>query len=94
MIVTVDNTELPQVPCPVCSNCDHDLRAGVLELNENVVANVKDSFSTLLDAMEAEGDGGAQFAQAIMDMAAVRHQLALVIEAIPDIALIKAAHAE
>lgn len=90
----MENTDLPKFPCPVCQNCDHDLRADVLELSENIVQNTKDAFQGLLDGMEADGDGGPQFVEAVQDLASVRRQLATVIEAISDIAVIKAATAE
>lgn len=81
------------MPCPVCQNCDHDLRGGVLELSENVVANLKKAFQTFLDGMEAEGDGALQFSEALTDFATVRRQISMVMDTIPDVALIKRASA-
>lgn len=89
----MSDNALPPIPCPVCNDCDHDLRGGVLELSENIVDNVKHAFQTLLDAMEADGEGNEEFGKAIVEFASVRRQLAVVLETVPEIAQIKAAHA-
>lgn len=81
--------ELPTVPCPVCQNCDHDIRSVILELNENVVQNVKDCFETLVGGMESDGDGASEFIDATRQLVSIQYQLSLVLEVIPTIAMAK-----
>lgn len=90
-----DNT-LPPDPftCPVCNDCDHDVRGGVLEFISNVQDNLKLAGETLLDALEAEGAGSDQFMEASIQFATVREQLAAMLVFIPEIALVKAASTE
>lgn len=88
------NDSLPPFPCPVCDNCDHDLRAGVLELITNIKSNIDAAAEELLDAMEADGDGAAEFFIALQSFASVRAQIGAVLDTIPDIAVIKSVHAE
>lgn len=85
---------LPPIPCPLCDSCDHDLRANVLDLIENLGQNIKSAGEQLLDAMEAQDAGIEEFAEAMVQFHSLGHQMAAVIEAIPDIARIKAAHVQ
>jgi hypothetical protein len=87
----VDNDELPRIPCPVCQNCDHDLRGDVLNLSENIADNLKQAFESLLDGMEADGPGEDEFADAIQQFSSLRRQITEVIAVISDVAHIKAA---
>lgn len=89
----MDNDALPTMPCPVCDGCDHDMRGGLLDFLTNIQDNLKQAGETLLDAMEAEGDGATRFIEALKDVAIVRRQIDVLLELTPEIATIKAAHA-
>lgn len=80
------------MPCPVCDGCDHDMRGGLLEFLNNIQANLKIAGESLLDAMEADDNGAVQFIEAIKDVATVRRQVDVLLEVVPEIATIKAAH--
>lgn len=81
-------------PCPVCDSCDHDLRAGFLDLITNVTDNFKAASEKVIDGMEADGDGKAEFAEAVFELASVRSQIGALMAVIPDIAVIKSANTE
>jgi hypothetical protein len=87
------NNDLPPIPCPVCDGCDHDLRSGVLELAENISANVRSASEALIDAMETSGPASLEFIEAQSAFLGVKAQITAVLEIIPDIAMIKAANA-
>lgn len=88
----MDDTTVP-IPCPVCNDCDHDLRSGVLELMTNIMDNFKASSEKLLDGIEADGTGAPEFIEALSEFAVVKHQITAVMETIPELAILKAAHA-
>lgn len=88
----MNNDDLPPIPCPVCDGCDHDLRSGILELTENIGANLKDAAEKLIDAMETSGPASAEFMAAQSRFIGVREQVTAVILLIPDVAMIKAAN--
>ena len=85
------NSDLPPIPCPVCKNCDHDLRSGILELAENIGANLREAAEKLMDAMAAEGAAPELFIRAQQLFLGVSYQVSEVVTLIPDIAAIKAA---
>lgn len=80
--------------CPVCKNCDHDLRSGILDLTTNIMENFKAAAGKLIDGMEADTDGAAEFSEALFELASVRAQVTALIATIPDIAILKAANSE
>lgn len=81
-------------PCPVCNDCDHDLRGGILEFINNVRENLTEAGEALLDACEATTDIQTKFGEAMTEVASVRQQLSVLLDTIPDIALIKAVHTQ
>lgn len=83
---------LPPMPCPLCHDCGHDIRGVVLELSENVTSNARTAFHALLDGIESETAGAEEFGRALTDLEFLRHQIDLVMEAVPMIAAVKATH--
>lgn len=84
----------PQFTCPLCTNCDHDIRSGLLDLTTNIMDNLKLSSDKLFDAVEADGNGAVEFLEAMKQFSKLRHQISVVIDVIPDLAEIKSAHAD
>lgn len=76
-------------PCPLCTDCDHDIRSGLLDLTTNIMDNFKAATEKLLDACEAEGTGAEEFIDAMSQYSKVQHQIAVLNEVVPDLATIK-----
>jgi hypothetical protein len=83
-----------QFTCPVCNDCDHDVRSGVLVAIEKVGDNLKQAGELLLDAIEAPGTGAAEFGAAVVEFHALRRQMTALAEFAGELALIKEANAQ
>lgn len=83
----------PRFPCPVCTDCDHDIRSTILDLGANIMENLKAANEALLDAVEAEGEGSPEFINAINEFMTVRQQVDAVLEVLPQLQDVKAANA-
>lgn len=86
-------THLPQITCPVCDDCDHDVRAGILKAIAQVGENLRFAGDKLLDACETEGAAQPEFGWALLEFESLKRQLSALEVFTIELAAVKADNA-
>lgn len=92
--MTTPRPPLPSIPCPLCDNCEHDIRDSLMLVASSITSHFNEGVEHILDGMEATSLNPSvnAFTEAMVTLMAVRDSINGLLDTIPEMTRIKIAH--